>query len=420
MNETSTAALAPPRAENERPDLRLLVLARSYPSPELPALGLWTQRLVHCVTGFAEVKVVSPVPYAPPMPPIARLAYFERFRRVARRRWDGPVEVLHPRMVVGPGASTVALEPLSYALAAGPAVSRLRRRFPFDMIHAHFTYPDGIVACMLGRRYGVPVMITEHAPWLPWMERAPLVRRGAAWAAHTCDALVPVSNYVRRTILDVMDADVTVGDPLPVLVDGEVFKPSANGCRKGMQLLFAGAVRHSKGADVLIEALAHLRGRFPDIRLVMAGDSWYRSYQRQFEQTLSRVTELGLEGCVEVVGQKSPADLAQLMSESAALVVPAREESFSAVAIEALACGTPVVATRCGGPEEIVTPAVGRLVPSEDPVALADALADVLDAPERYRPDALRRYALERFGAATVAALLADRYASVGPSRPPG
>src|SRR5207249_2955415 len=125
------------------------------------------------------------------------LAYYARFRQVSRSRRDDGVEVLHPRFLSGPGYSLHNLEALTYALAAVPAVHSLRRRFPFDLIHAHFGYPDGVVACALGRKHGVPVVITEHAPWVPWMERYPLVRAQAAWAARTCSAHVAVSQYLR-------------------------------------------------------------------------------------------------------------------------------------------------------------------------------------------------------------------------------
>jgi glycosyltransferase involved in cell wall biosynthesis len=413
MNENQAVGLASPSARGDaggRLPLRLLVLARNYPNPELPLLGLWTQRLVQCVTGSVEAKVVSPVPYAPPLPALGSLDYYGRHRRVPRRRWDGPVEVFHPRMLIGPGSSTRVLEALAYALAAVPAVRRLRREFPFDLIHAHFTYPDGVVARLLGRRYGVPVVITEHAPWLPWMDEAPLIRRQAVWAARTCDAHIPVSSYVRRTLLEVMDGRARPTEPIPMLVDGETFKPSGTGRKQPPQILFVGAVRRAKGADVLIEALAQLRRTHPEVRLVLAGEPFYRSYARDFEQILERVRELGLERCVDVVGPKPPPEIARLMSESALLVVPGRAESFSAVAIEALACGTPVVATRCGGPEEIVTPELGRLVPREDPVALAEAMGDVLDEPQRYPPQALRRLVLGRFGADVVAAETVRRY----------
>jgi teichuronic acid biosynthesis glycosyltransferase TuaC len=83
------------------------------------------------------------------------------------------------------------------------------------------------------------------------------------------------------------------------------------------------------------------------------------------------------------------------------------------VLIEAMACGTPVVATRCGGPEEVVTPTVGVLVPPEDPPALAEGLIEVLEHGDRYNPQVLRAYALRRYGMPTVSAQLQAIYNAV-------
>lgn len=80
------------------------------------------------------------------------------------------------------------------------------------------------------------------------------------------------------------------------------------------------------------------------------------------------------------------------------------------VLVEALACGTPVVATRCGGPEDIVTEEVGVLVPPEDPAALAAGIAQVLDRRGEYDAAKLRAYALERFGLESVGKRLEALY----------
>ena len=87
-----------------------------------------------------------------------------------------------------------------------------------------------------------------------------------------------------------------------------------------------------------------------------------------------------------------------------------RRESFGVVLAEALACGTPVVATDCGGPADIVTDEVGALVPLEDPEALAAGIERVLDRTGEYDPAKLRAYALDRFGARRVGARIVELY----------
>jgi teichuronic acid biosynthesis glycosyltransferase TuaC len=388
---------------------RVLVLARNYPNDALPRLGLWTQRLVQCSASSAEVKVVAPVPYLPPLPRIGPLVDFARYARVRRRRLDGDVEVLHPALLTGPGYTLHNIESVTYALAALPTVHRLRRRFAFDLIHAHFGYPDGVVACALGRKYRVPVVMTEHAPWLPWMQRYPLVRHQAVWAAKSCAAHIAVSRSLRETIVQV-SGDSTKVHVIPNVVDGTIFRPPQKRHRVPGQILFVGVVRHVKGVDILLEALGELRQRHPAARLLLAGQPFYRSYQQAETRLQRRTRELGLDNYVEWIGDRTPAQVARLMSESQVVVLPSRSETFGSVLIEALACGTPVVATRCGGPEEIVTAETGRLVPREDPSALAGALADVLEQAERYDPAVLRGYALGRYGVPVVAQQLATLY----------
>ena len=101
------------------------------------------------------------------------------------------------------------------------------------------------------------------------------------------------------------------------------------------------------------------------------------------------------------------------MQESALLVLPSRAESLGMVLVEALACGTPVVATRCGGPADIVTDEVGELVPTEDPEALADGISRVLARRGSFDPARLRQHAIDRFGHESVVARIAGVYDAV-------
>lgn len=374
--------------------MKVLVLARNYPNSVTPLLGIWTEEMVRHVARHCEVRVISPVPYFPPLPgPSA----YTRFRRVARRETRHGVEVRHPRLVVGPGYLLHDFEALAYHLAIRRQVERLRRDFPFELIHAHYGYPDGCVAAALGRAYGVPIVITEHAPWHPWMEQYPRVRAQAVRAAQESAFHITVSRYARETV-----ARFTGDTPrlriIPNGVDTEVFTPSGGrGERPANQLLYVGIMRHVKGIDILLRAMHLLiRGR-PDWRLVMVGGGFYQSYRRQEERYREQARELGLGRNVEFVGMKSPGEVAAYMRASTALILPSRSETFGSVLVEALACGTPVVATRCGGPEDVVNERVGRLVPREDPEALAESIAEVVERRDEYDPADLRRYAVENF-----------------------
>ncbi len=395
---------------------KVLVLSRSYPNNITGLLGLWVKQVVNHSTGFCEPRVISPVPWCPPLP--AMPESFSRFRRVDRQTSDSGVPVYHPRFLAGPGYSLYDFEWQFYYAAVRGLVDRVRGEFPFDLIHAHFTYPDGAVAVRLAQRYRVPVVITEHIPWNVWDSR-PRVKRRAAWAVRNCRDHLSVSESVRRSVME------TVGhlpnlSVVPNGVNGSIFDLAPEGrVRKTNQILFAGAVRPVKGVDVLLRAMRILLDRKKDVRLVIAGEPFYGRYRQEESNLRALAQQLNIGGQVDFVGKKSPAEVAALMQQSAMLVLPSRIESFGMVLVEALACGTPVVSTRCGGPEEIVTEQVGALAAPEDPEALAEAIDRVLSRAAEYAPERLREYALQNFGLESVGRRLEHIYKdAIRPSPP--
>jgi glycosyltransferase involved in cell wall biosynthesis len=277
-----------------------------------------------------------------------------------------------------------------------PVADRIRRDFPFDLIHGHFSYPDGFVAARLGRRYKVPVIITEHAPWKPWMEKYPRVLRLTRWAFNECAFHVSVSTSVRDEVKSFM-GDSDKQRVIPCGVDGSVFTLDEEQSQSKNRILFAGAIRPVKGVDVLLRAVRLLVGRGRCETLAIIGESYYQSYQNEYARIRQMAIDLGLRDRVQFLGGKTQTELARYMQQSDVLVFPSRKESFGMVLVESLACGTPVVATRSGGPEDIVNEKVGVLVPPEDPEALADAIQRVLQRPEDFNRADLRTYALAKF-----------------------
>jgi len=387
--------------------LKVLVLSRNYPNNVMPLLGLWVEQLVRQIGRACECRVIAPIPYCPPLP-----GFFEysRFRQIPFQRNVNGIEVFHPRFLTGPGYSLHSFEANTYYWGVYRQVEQLRCDFPFDLIHAHFSYPDGGVAARLGQRYRVPVIITEHAPWQPWMEEYPQVRRQAVWASRECAFHIPVSRYVRDTIVYFTGESEKLR-VIPVGVDCSVFAPAPEGNKPDLnQLLYVGQINFTKGIDVLLKAMRQIIEQRPEVRLVLVGGSFYRHKRLQEERLRSLAKELGLENHIEFVGEKSPHDVAELMRRSALLVLPSRAESFGAVLVEAIACGTPVVATQCGGPEDIVNDKVGVLVPKEDVDALASGMLHVLTHRDHYSSALLRSYALENFSWERIACQTVNLY----------
>ncbi len=356
-----------------------------------------------------DIHVLAPSPWCPPLPSIGPFRQYARFRRIPGRESRDGISIERPRFLTGPGRSTYAFDALAQDFGSRMAMGRIRSAFPFDLVHAHMIYPEGAVARRLSQRYGVPFVVTEHAPWTDEWFASPRVRREALHAAHEAATLLPVSTSVRETMIS-YGVQPPRARVIPVGVDSARFELGRPELRRRDQILFVGWPNFVKGVDVLLHAVDLLRRRGSSARLLIAGGALYRNTRVQ-EQTLHTLaSSLGLDRTVTFLGRVPHQEVSRLMAESSVLVLPSRAESFGAVLVEALACGTPVVATRCGGPEDIVTDKVGRLVPVGDVQALADALADVLRNPRRYDGAALRRYATERFSWASVVDRTHDEY----------
>ena len=298
-----------------------------------------------------------------------------------------------------------------------PAIRRLADKLHserrFDLIHAHFIYPDGVLAARLGLRYHIPVITTEQAVWRPWFDEYPSVRAQALRALPSIRLVLPVSTWLERNISDAVGGHVPT-EVLHNVVDETIFTPSeSDDSWDSDQILFVGLIRRVKGLDILVRAFALLAPRRPSLRLLVVGGAFYRSYQRDEAYVRRLVGELGLEDRIRFAGESSPSDVVTAMRRSALLVVPSRRETFSAVTVEAIASGTPVVATRCGGPEDIITPQNGCLVPPENPEALAQAIDEMLRARRGFDRWALHRDIVNRFGMTTAAARLAKIYQRV-------
>ena len=247
--------------------------------------------------------------------------------------------------------------------------------------------------------------------WRPWLDRHASVRRQVERALPRIARLTAVSEALRASITGLFGDAVPV-DVIPNVVDEQIFvAPGPDEPRDPHHLLFVGLIRHVKGLDVLVRALGHLLPERPDLHLTVAGGSFYRAYERDAVEVRDLVRALGLTDHVRFLGETAPNDVAALMRRSALLVVPSRRETFSLVTAEALASGTPVVATRCGGPEEILTEETGQLTDVDDAAALAIAIESTLS--RTYDRAALRRYAVDRFGSVAASERLGRLYERV-------
>ena len=355
--------------------MKILSVTTLYPNAEQPTFGVFVENRLRQVAAVAgvEVKVVAPVPWFP-----SRSRWFGRYGaqgRVPLAETRHGIDITHPRFVQIPKIGTNLSPFLLYLCLLRHIRRSVLPAYDFDLIDAHFYYPDGVAAALLARTLAKPVVVTARGTDLNlYPERYPLVRRMIAKAAGQVDASITVCTALKDALVDLG----TDPDRVHVLrngVDLEMFRPADRAAvRLAWQirrqtLLSVGHLIERKGHDLIIRALADL----PDVDLIIAGDGPERDHLQRLAVSLNVADRVRFLGVID------HHRLADLYSAVDLLVLASSREGWPNVLLEALACGTPVVATRIWGTSEIVTtPEAGRLIDQRTPEAIAKAVREVL------------------------------------------
>ena len=367
--------------------LRILTFTTLYPNAAQPTHGVFVEnRIRHLhLSGAADIRVVAPVPYFPSK--ADRFGAYAKFAQAPLKEQRHGLHIDHPRYLLLPKISMLAA-PLSLYVAGRRALARAQRKgCDFDLIDAHYFYPDGVAAMMLGRVFRRPVVITARGTDVNLIPRYRLPRRMILWAAQNAAALITVSAALKDALVELGVAPEKV-HVLRNGVDLKLFSPqdraatrAAFGARR-ITLLSVGHLIKRKGHDLIIEALPLL----PDCDLLIAGDGEERA------ALAALVARLGLEDRVRFLGRLAHEELPQVYSAADILVLASDREGWPNVLLEAMACGTPAVASRVwGNPEVVASPDAGELFDERRPEAIAAAVTRLLARnPSR---EATRRYA---------------------------
>ncbi len=359
--------------------MRVLAFTTVFPSAERPQHGLFVlERLRRCAE-LAEIRVIAPRPFhARPAPP--------RHERI------GGLAVEHPTFWYAPRYGKW-LDGLALYASSLAAARRLRRGFDFDVIDAHFGYPDGFAAVLLGRSLGRPVVVTLRGTE-PLVAAADWRRRRAlAWALRHADRLIAVSHPLAEQARALM-AEHGAGAAAPPVeviangVDTALFAPGDRAAARqalgqpgqGRLLVSVGHLSARKGFQRVLRVLPEVLRAAPDLRFAVVGG---RGGEPDNGEELRRLAaDPALAGRVVFAGPQSPAQVATWLRAADLFVLASDHEGCPNVVWEALACGLPVVATAVGEVPRMVPPFAGNLVQDpEDRAALRDALVAALATP---------------------------------------
>ncbi len=365
--------------------IRLLTFTTLYPNPAAPNHGVFVEnRLRHLVaSGEVRSTVLAPVPWFPFA--AAYSAMRARQAGVAAEEVRHGLRVLHPRFLSVPGLGLMtspaglfrsARRSLEYLLAEG---------FAFDAIDAHYLHPEGMVAVRLGQHFGKPVVLTARGSDVSQLPQYRGPRRAILRALREADALIAVSAGLKEGMVE-LGADPGRITVLRNGVDLGLFQPPVARAQQPPRLLSVGLLIPRKGHDRIIAALPEL----PGFHLRILGEGPERG------RLEAQARALGVADRVSLPGAVPHARLAAEYGAADALVLASTREGWANVLLEAMACGTPVLASPAWGCREAVqAPAAGRLLADFSVGAIVAGVRALFAAlPDRA---ATRRYA-EGFG----------------------
>ncbi len=348
--------------------MNILVFTSLWPNAEQPNFAVFVKHRVAAMSRLegVNIRVVAPVPYFPEkiqLPILDRFwpGHWRKMARIPRCELIAGIETFHPRHLVTP---KIGMTFYGRWMADGveSLVRRLRDEQPVDVIDAHYVYPDGYAATLIGERLKIPVVITARGTDVNLFSRMPLIRPLVRKALARADGVIVVSDALKRRMIEL---GIEAGKIATIRngVDREVFYPRDRmEARRKLGLdpqsrviVTASALVPLKGIDRLVDAMALMRDA--NSKLYVIGEGTERAALE------TRIARHGLADRVLLAGSRPQPELAEWYSAADLFCLASHREGCPNVVIEALACGLPVVAADVGGVGELVSrPDYGRVV----------------------------------------------------------
>lgn len=290
----------------------------------------------------------------------------------------------------------------------------------YNLIHSHY-WLSGLVGKQLQAWWHVPHVVMFHTLGAIknsigiGEDETELRIESEREIVTSCDLVIASTESEKAELIRHYNATPAKISVIPCGVNLDLFQPvDKKMARKELNLnsqkviLFVGRIEPLKGLDKLLRAVTHLNGREAPLLLIVGGDEHSRDQLRALRKTAD---ELRIADRITFAGSVSQEKLPLFYSAADVCVIPSYYESFGMVALESLACGTPIVATDVGGMRQIVrNEKMGHIVSDNSPHKLADAMSRLLYSQAKMQDRRIRREAIAEFSWATIADRLLQEY----------
>lgn len=271
-----------------------------------------------------------------------------------------------------------------------------------DIVHSHYLYNHPL-AVLIGKKYNIPTILTEHWSVLNFAHIPFSVKFIALKTYPYASAVVAVSESLRNSIYRISSVDSVV---INNMVDVDYFSDRKISLPKDEDkfiFISVGSLVPVKNYKLLIESFVDA-GFSKDVYLYIVG------YGIDYDNLLSIIKKYNIENRVLLLGKKNRNEIRNLLLAADVFVLSSNSETFGVVLIEAMACGLPVISTKCGGPEEFVTEDVGCLVAKGDRFALKESMLYMFNFSKRFSPFLIRDYCKTKFSSTVISSQLDNLY----------
>lgn len=358
--------------------MNVLLLTNLFPNPLQPGRGIFTARLAKALSSSVNLVVAAPMPWFPGFPPFTLMKRWADFARIPGQYEIDGIPVYSPKYPMVPRLSEGMHARLMY-YGIARTISRLHEIHHFDLINAHWLYPDAVVAQRIGKQLGIPVVATALGCDANLFLQQPEKRQQILSMARSVAGITAVSGALR----DEMLAEGASNPNIAVIHNGvelDRFKPmDAARARASLaianepSIVFIGRLEEEKAVSVLVDAANLLKQQGRHFRIYLVGDGPDRN------MLMEQANAAGLNEIITFVGTQPHEAIPVWLAAADVFCLPSKREGCPNVVLEALASGRPVVASKVGGIPELVNDSNGILVTPENAAALAKGLAEALE-----------------------------------------
>nr|WP_263324814.1 glycosyltransferase [Neobacillus sp. Marseille-Q6967] len=259
----------------------------------------------------------------------------------------------------------------------------------YDVIHAHYVFPSGYLGLLFKKVFKTRLIVTAHGGDIDKMaKKSKRLYQMTETILQKADHVIAVGDALHHEIVTKFSVNPKKTSILNMGVNRQIFKPvdrlfareKCNYPKDSRMILFVGNLLEQKGLIELLDALSLVQEKVSNVELVIIGAAKNPAFKRKLDK---KINDRHLVNSVHILGPKVQAEISLWMCAADCLVLPAHMEGFGLVALEAMACGTPVIGTNVGGLKSLLQNGAGVITPVKNPEELANSIITVLTSNDK-------------------------------------